>query len=75
MDSPMSDFIALGILFAFIAVVVYCQAPREYQTIGGFALILACAPVSLIVIFTLLAQPALLIPAVFVLGIGCAHRG
>jgi len=74
MDSPMSNFLALAIIMAFIAVAVYCQAPREYQTTGGFLVILAAAPATLLVVFTLLAQPLLLFPAVFMLGIGCANR-
>lgn len=70
----IEDFAALGVLVTIIGFFAYTQAPRHWQTVTGFLLIVfGWMPVVLIVI-CIMKQPVLLIPAVFVLGVFTVSR-
>lgn len=64
--------VAIG--FAVIGLLIMTQMPKEWQTPGGYVLVtFGGIPAALLVIATL-AQPAILIPAVFAFGVLCATR-
>ena len=68
------DFGALAVLITIAAFFAYTQAPRHWQGIMGFLLIVfGWVPLALLAILVL-KEPAFLIPAVFVLGIVMAWR-
>jgi len=74
MTADITDFIALGLFMVGIGFVSYCMAPTHWQTPLGFLLIvIGIVPAGLLVL-TLLAKPAILIPVVFVMGALMASR-
>ena len=74
----METISAVVIMLILIGGFAYCMAPPHWQTPLGFLLIaFGWMPVAL-VILAMLAMPAILIPAVFILGallIGRNRRG
>ena len=74
MTADITDFIALGLFMVGIGFVGYCMAPAYWQTPLGFLLIvIGIVPAGLLVL-TLLAKPAILIPVAFVMGALMASR-
>lgn len=70
----LEDFAALGILITIIGFFAYTQAPAHWQTPLGFGLIVfGWVPAGLVVL-TLLKHPAIMLPALFILGILVSQR-
>lgn len=70
----IEDFAALFVILTIVGFFAYTQAPRHWQTVTGFLLIVfGWMPVILIGI-CIMKEPALLIPAVFVLGVFTVSR-
>lgn len=70
----LEDFAALGVLITIIGFLVYTQVPRHWQTPLGFTLIVfGWVPAGLIVL-ALLKHPAIMAPALFILGILVSQR-
>lgn len=74
MDAGISDFVALGLFLLAIGFVGYCVAPPHWQTPLGFLLIVVGFVPAGLVALTLLAKPALLIPAALIMGVLMAIR-
>lgn len=70
----IEDFAALFVILTIVGFCAYTQAPRHWQTLPGFLLIVfGWMPVILIGI-CIMKEPVLLIPAVFVLGVFTVSR-
>jgi len=66
--AEIHDFMALAVVMMGIGLVIYCMMPSHWQTPLGFLLIvIGIVPAGLLVL-TLLAKPAFLIPAALVMG-------
>lgn len=65
----MEAIAASVIMFALIGAFAYCMAPTHWQTPLGFLIIAFCFVPAALAVVAILAYPAILIPAVFILGI------
>lgn len=70
----IEDFAALAVLCTVVGVFAYTQAPRHWQTLTGFLLIVFGWMPAAILVICIMKQPVLLVPAVFVLGVFTAYR-
>lgn len=68
------DFGALAVLMAIAGAFAYTQAPRHWQNLLGFLLIVFGFLPLVLASLVVLKEPALLVPAVFLLGIVMAWR-
>lgn len=65
---------ALAVLCTIAGFFAYTQVPKHWQTLTGFLLIVFGWMPAAILVISIMKQPALLIPAVFVLGVFTAYR-
>lgn len=65
---------SVAIMLVLVGVFIYCMMPPVWQNPLGFLLIVAGIVPAGLVVLTLLAKPALLIPAVFIMGALMASR-
>lgn len=70
----IEDFAAIAVLCTVIGFFAYTQVPKHWQTLTGFLLIVFGWMPAAILVISIMKQPALLIPAVFVLGVFTAYR-
>lgn len=70
----IEDIAALAVLCTIAGFFAYTQAPKHWQTTGGFLLIVFGWMPAGILALCIMKQPVILIPAVFVLGVFTAYR-
>lgn len=64
----IEDFAALGVLATIVGVFIYCQAPRHWQNLTGFLIIVFGWMPLAILGLCVIKEPVLLIPTVFIIG-------
>jgi hypothetical protein len=74
MFDHLEEIAATVVLFSVLGFLAYTQVPRHWQTPLGFLLIVFGWMPAAVIVFCIMKEPGLLIPAVFVLGVFTAYR-
>lgn len=68
------DAFGVAIFLGLVGIALYLNAPREYQTASGLAVLTVAAAPAFLVAAAVLTSPLILMPVLFLLGIWCHRR-